>query len=82
MTRGRHLVIYDNLVLDLNGYHKIHPGGKFNLMHNLGRDITKFFNGGYQLVNVPKKFPHTHSKAALDIVNTLVVGVLQNQEFV
>ena len=58
---GRKLVIFDNLVLDLNGYERIHPGGKFRLMHNLGRDISKFFLGGYQLINVDKKKPHTHS---------------------
>ena len=41
------IVIFDNLVLDLNGFDYIHPGGKFNLRHNLGRDISKFFYGGY-----------------------------------
>lgn len=65
---GQPLVIFDNLVLNLNGYERVHPGGKFNLTHNYGRDISKFFFGGYQLVNVPKERPHTHSQAALDIV--------------
>ena len=40
-------MIFDNLVLDLNGYENIHPGGRFNLQHNIGRDISKFFYGGY-----------------------------------
>ena len=75
---GRPLVIFDNLVLDLNGFERIHPGGKFNLTHNLGRDISKFFFGGYSLVNIPKRTPHHHSQAALDIVKTLVVGVLKD----
>ena len=48
---GKSLVVLDNLVLDLKGYEKVHPGGKFNLRHNLGRDVSKFFFGGYQLVN-------------------------------
>ena len=26
-----------------------HPGGKFALQQNIGRDISKFFNGGYSL---------------------------------
>lgn len=52
VSEGRDLVIFDNLVIDIDGYAKIHPGGKFNINHNLGRDISKFFFGGYQLVNV------------------------------
>jgi len=66
----------------LNGFERIHPGGKFNLMHNLGRDISKFFFGGYSLVNVAKRIPHHHSQAALDIVKTLVVGVIKDQDFI
>ena len=79
VSSGRKFVIFDNLVLDLNGFERIHPGGKFNLLHNLGRDISKFFNGGYKLVNSSSKKPHTHSKAALDIVKTMIVGVLEGQ---
>ena len=81
MKEGKKLVVFDNLVLNLNGYEKIHPGGKFNLVHNYGRDVSKFFFGGYNLVNNPKakKQPHHHSQPALDIVKSLVVGVLENQ---
>ncbi len=60
----------------MNGYEKMHPGGKFNLTHNIGRDVSKFFFGGYSLVNSAKTKPHTHSAAALDIVRSMVVGVL------
>lgn len=67
-------------MLDLNGFERIHPGGKFNLMHNLGRDISKFFFGGYSLINKSGKRPHTHSQAALDIVQSLIVGVIKSQE--
>jgi len=71
---GQRLVILDNLVLDLKGFERLHPGGKFSLTHNLGRDISKFFFGGYALQGGRK--PHTHSKAALDIVETLIVGTI------
>ena len=47
VKQGSPLVVFDNLVLHLNGFDHIHPGGKFNLRHNLGRDISKFFYGGY-----------------------------------
>lgn len=82
ISEGKSLVIFDNLVLDLNGFERLHPGGKFNLTHNLGRDISKFFFGGYSLVNIPKRMPHHHTQAALDIVKTLVIGVIKDQEFV
>jgi len=58
---GKQLVIFDNLVLNLDGYYWRHPGGKFNLTHNYGRDISKFFFGGYNLVNVKGKRPTHHS---------------------
>jgi len=74
------LVIFDNLVLNLNGFERQHPGGKFNLTHNYGKDISKFFFGGYNLVQVKGKRPHHHSQSALDIVKTLVVGVIEGQD--
>lgn len=67
-------------MLDLQGYERNHPGGKFNLTHNYGRDVSKFFFGGYNLVNVPGNIPYTHSRASLDIVEKLVVGVIKGQE--
>jgi len=79
VSQGRNLVILDNLVIDLGDFIHLHPGGKFNLEHNLGRDISKFFNGGYVLVNQKGTRPHTHSVAALDIVKTMIVGYLEKQ---
>jgi len=64
VEKGRKLVVFDNLVLKYDeDYIHMHPGGKFNLLHNVGRDISKFFFGGYNLVNVPgvTKRPHHHS---------------------
>lgn len=79
---GKQLVVFDNLVLNLNGYERIHPGGKFTLTHNYGRDISKFFFGGYNLVQVKGLRPKHHSQSALDIVRTMVVGVIAGQESV
>ena len=50
------------------------------MVHNFGRDISKFFYGGYNLVNVKGKRPHHHSQPALDIVKSMIVGVLKGQE--
>lgn len=76
---GQKLVIYDNLVLDTADYYHMHPGGKFNILHNIGRDITKFFNGAYILVNDKKNKPYTHSAAALDIIKGMIIGDLNGQ---
>lgn len=42
-------VILDEIVIDMSEYMDNHPGGKFLLEHNKGRDISKFFYGGYAL---------------------------------
>lgn len=51
IAAGDKLVILDDLVLDVSQYISCHPGGKFLLEHNFGRDISKFFYGGYSLEN-------------------------------
>ena len=78
---GEPLCVLDNLILSMvgadefyPGYEKIHPGGKFLITRNYGRDISKFFYGGYVLVSDTKV--HTHTPAALKICEALVVGVL------
>ena len=88
VAEGESLVIFDNLVLDLEksfipliNYVKVHPGGKFVLMKNFGRDISKFFYGGYSLVN-PGMATYAHSLSALRIAESLVVGVLEDQSLV
>ena len=55
---GEPLVVLDNLILSMvgadefyPGYEKIHPGGKFLITRNYGRDISKFFYGGYVMIN-------------------------------
>ena len=44
------LLILENYVLNLKEWEIYHPGGKFVLLKNVGRDITKFWYGGYQMV--------------------------------
>ena len=60
VENGRKLLLFDNLVLDLDGYERLHPGGKFVLNRNVGRDISKFFYGGYAMVNYPGVKPFSH----------------------
>jgi cytochrome b involved in lipid metabolism len=47
------------MVLDVSKYQEYHPGGEFVVNQNIGRDISKFFYGGYAQENFVKK-PKTH----------------------
>jgi len=49
IENGSNLVILDNLILDITDFINEHPGGRFVLKHNIGKDISKFFFGGYCL---------------------------------
>ena len=49
VRHGSKLVILDEMVIDIGRYMNSHPGGRFVLQQNVGRDISKFFYGGYCL---------------------------------
>lgn len=51
-------MILDDNILDVQSFQDYHPGGKFSLYHNIGRDISKFFYGGYSLD--PNNSSYTH----------------------
>ena len=71
------LVLLDDLVLDVKSFIGSHPGGKFFLKHNIGKDISKFFYGGYSMEGNLGKKPasgHAHSNYARKIVNDLAIG--------
>lgn len=71
---GEKLVILDDMVIDVSDYMDHHPGGRFSLENNIGKDISKFFYGGYsQESNLS---PHTHSNEARKALNTLIVATL------
>ncbi len=42
-------MVLDEMVINVTEYIENHPGGKEVLEHNVGRDISKFFYGGYSL---------------------------------
>jgi cytochrome b involved in lipid metabolism len=62
--------------LDVSKYKPNHPGGRFVLDFNVGRDISKFFYGGYTLESSSGLRPHTHTNTARRIVNTLIIARL------
>jgi hypothetical protein len=63
-------------VIDLSKFKFNHPGGKFVLEHNVGRDISKFFYGSYMLENNVTR--HLHSNIARRIVNEITIGRLKD----
>lgn len=71
------MVILDDYVLNVTKFLDEHPGGRFSIEHNIGRDISKYFYGGYSLENVKKVDNYTHSSDARRIVNALIVGKLE-----
>ena len=73
------MVICDNLVLRTAGYERIHPGGKFVITKNFGRDIAKFYYGNYSLTNGKLTKPHTHTGEANDILHSMIVGYIDDQ---
>ena len=86
IAAGRKLVILDELVLDVEKFTNQHPGGRFVLMHNIGRDISKFFYGGYSLEgNIGATKPaqgYAHSPIARMIVNDLAIAHYEPQKAV
>jgi cytochrome b involved in lipid metabolism len=54
-------MILDDFVLNVDSYSQNHPGGALLIDWNIGRDISKFFYGGYAMEN---SWPNTHSNSA------------------
>lgn len=71
------MVVLDDMVLDVEKFQWQHPGGTFLISHNIGRDVSKFFYGGYSLEVGMLSKPYTHSNDARKIVNTLIVAKLE-----
>ena len=85
VKKGEKLVILDNLVLDIAEFIKMHPGGAFLLEGTYGRDISKFFYGGYALdgnSNDPSapNCRHSHTNVARRIANRLVIALIDNRD--
>lgn len=71
---GRKLVLFNNNVLDVETFMGEHPGTRFVIEENIGREIGKYFYGAYSLEeNVA---PHVHSRYAADVMKKLVIGKL------
>eukprot|EP00347_Sterkiella_histriomuscorum_P018766 403344262 len=80
IKKGEQLVLMNHLVLDISRYKFSHPAGAFVIDKNVGRDISKFFDGGYTLENKAGVKPCNHSFQARMIVNSLAIGQLLVEE--
>lgn len=77
---GKKLVLLNELVINVDEFMSYHPGGRFVLKTNIGRDISKFFYGGYCLEGNQGSQPsegHNHSNYARKIIEDLIVGVYE-----
>ena len=77
IAKGEKLVLLDDLVLNVEAFAKEHPGGKFLITHNIGRDISKFYYGGYSLEDNLGANPakgYIHSNFAHLIVKDLTIA--------
>jgi cytochrome b involved in lipid metabolism len=71
---GEKLCILDDMVLNVESFRADHPGGQFLIDFHVGRDVSKFFYGGYVLENQSGMSPYTHSNVARSIVNSLAIA--------
>ena len=76
---GRALVIMNELVLDMDGYIGYHPGGRFVLERNIGRDISKFYCGSYSILEDNSIKMHNHGKQADWQVYQMIIGHCSGQ---
>ncbi|CDW84971.1 cytochrome b5-like heme steroid binding domain containing protein [Stylonychia lemnae] len=81
IQNGSQYVLLDDLVLDVSKYMSNHPGGRFVMEYNVGRDISKYFYGGYILENSGGLSPHYHSNVARKIVNSLIIARIDQKPF-
>ena len=62
--------------MDVTLFANSHPGGRFLIERNAGKDISKFFHGGYNLEPQNGGWNHKHSNYARTIVSDLIVARL------
>ena len=67
------------MILDVTLFANSHPGGRFLIEKNSGKDISKFFHGGYNQEPLNGGWNHKHSNYARLIVNSLIVARLKEK---
>jgi len=78
---GKQLCVLDDLVLNVGRYASRHPGGKFLIDATVGRDVSKYFYGGYKMENSKsnRDAPYRHSMMARKCIPGLVYARLNEK---
>jgi hypothetical protein len=74
IIKGSQLVLFNNYVLDIEGFKDEHPGTAFVLKENIGNEIGKYFYGAYSMEQ--DVAPYVHSGYAATLLERLVIGKL------
>lgn len=72
---GQKVVLFNNHILDVESFMDEHPGTRFVIAENIGRDIGKYFYGAYSVE--ADVAPHTHSTYAATLIEKLTIGKLR-----
>ncbi|RXW14156.1 hypothetical protein EST38_g11699 [Candolleomyces aberdarensis] len=66
-SKTRQLVLVSGFIHDVSSIVDEHPGGRYHLTNNIGKDASAAFFGGV----------YNHSNAAHNLLSTLRVGILE-----
>jgi len=77
---GENIVIMNELVLNMGDYIGYHPGGRFVLERNVGRDVSKFYCGSYSMLEDGSIKMHNHGQQADWQVYQMIIGHVAGQE--
>ena len=70
---GKQWAMYNQYVVDVTSLLSSHPGGRFVIEKNIGREIGKYLYGAYT-VESSSMSPHAHTRYAFDAMKRLIIG--------
>eukprot|EP00904_Undaria_pinnatifida_P011031 jgi/Undpi1/7058/HiC_scaffold_21.g09532.m1 len=81
VLNGQSWVLVDGAVLDVSRFFQRHPGGARLILNAVGTDVTHELLGQDLSVGHAMSFPpHVHQERAWDIVRSLVVGYIEEED--
>ncbi|CAM9649657.1 unnamed protein product [Chrysoparadoxa australica] len=79
VLQGEKWVIVNEMVVDIAGYAKVHPGGSKIIKESIGTDITREIKGLRKLVQGVFREAHKHSGNAYSVINANVVAFVDKR---
>lgn len=74
------IVLYDNLLIDLTDFVKIHPGGEHLIKMNQLKEIGRYLHGNQPFSSKVAAYDHTYS--AFDrMLSSFIIGTYENTNF-